>query len=310
MMTQPRITAILCTYDRPDYLQKCLHSLAQQTLPADQFEVMVVDNGRFPTKTKAIVDQFPACRYVREPQAGLSQARNVGWQRATTDYIAYFDDDVLVDPDCLLTICQVFSEMEPLPGCVGGQVRPIWEAPRPDWLSDRLMHGLSLIDWETTPHFLPPEQWLVGCNMAFSRDLLAEVGGFPTHIGRVGTGLISMGETAVLQKLQQLGYASYYHPAASVRHHIPASRLQKSWFVRRTFWNGVSRGLLEQEDITNKQRWQKISRAGRQKLLSHNAWASLIGRDPGEKRLYQRCVTYGWLGYCWAMAQFNLRGEK
>ena len=44
MIDQPRITALVCTYNRSDHLRNCLRSLAAQTLSPNEFEVIVVDN--------------------------------------------------------------------------------------------------------------------------------------------------------------------------------------------------------------------------------------------------------------------------
>ena len=52
-----RISAIICTYNRSAYLKKAVQSLLDQTLPQEQYEVIVVDNGST-DNTKAIVEGF------------------------------------------------------------------------------------------------------------------------------------------------------------------------------------------------------------------------------------------------------------
>ena len=91
-----QIAVIICTFNRADYLQQALQSLARQTLPLHQYQIIVVDNAST-DETAQIVNQFtpelPNLRYLREPRLGLSIARNAGAAMATTPYLAYLDDD-------------------------------------------------------------------------------------------------------------------------------------------------------------------------------------------------------------------------
>ncbi|MFW6047129.1 MAG: glycosyltransferase family 2 protein, partial [Candidatus Woesearchaeota archaeon] len=41
---KPKISAIICTYNRDKYLPKAIQSLVDQTLDASQYEIVVVDN--------------------------------------------------------------------------------------------------------------------------------------------------------------------------------------------------------------------------------------------------------------------------
>ncbi|MEE8471432.1 MAG: glycosyltransferase family A protein [Dehalococcoidia bacterium] len=95
-----RVSAIICTHNRSDYLRQAIQSLADQTLPTEQYEVIVVDNGST-DNTRAVVEGFDHIanlRYVYEPILGLSQARNTGWQNARGEYIAFMDDDAIGYP--------------------------------------------------------------------------------------------------------------------------------------------------------------------------------------------------------------------
>ena len=75
----PRISATICTHNRAQYLGKALKSLSDQTLPATDFEVLVVDNAST-DDTAALVESvqpmLPSLRYVFEGSLGLSRARN------------------------------------------------------------------------------------------------------------------------------------------------------------------------------------------------------------------------------------------
>jgi glucosyl-dolichyl phosphate glucuronosyltransferase len=247
-VTPPRISAVVCTHNRAAYLRKALRSLADQALPPAGFEVVVVDNAST-DETSSVVREARGGGMdivaVHEQRRGLAHARNAGLEASRAPYVAYLDDDAIATPAWLPTLLDVFEGERPVPGCAGGRIDPIWEAPRPAWLSDALLPYLAIIDWTPTPGVLDEPRYLAGANVAFARAALEEVGGFSPDLGRVGTRLLSNEEIAVERRLRRRGYRCYYHPAAAVSHHVPASRLEQRWFVRRFYWQGVSDAVLE-----------------------------------------------------------------
>jgi glycosyltransferase involved in cell wall biosynthesis len=185
--------------------------------------------------------------YFYESKLGLSNSRNTGWRNARGKYIAYIDDDAIAPDNWLNKIIEVFETTKPKPSCVGGRVVPIWEATRPSWFSDALLDVLTVLDWSDDPHFLDDvsSQWLAGTNIAFSAEVLKRFGGLNTSLGRMGDNLTS-GEEVFLTKLMiKDGYYCFYHPEIVVKHHILKSRLRKSWFVKRYYWQGVSDAAMQ-----------------------------------------------------------------
>ena len=237
-----RISAVVCTHNRATYLRTALQSLVSQTLDRHCYEIIVVDNAST-DGTREVVGEFsdvPGLRYLYEPVAGISPARNTGWRNARGEYVAYLDDDAVASPGWLAKLLDVFEAHEPTPGCVGGKVEPIWEARRPDWLADGMLGYLAIIHWSDVPVVIDQEQWLSGCNMACPRELLRLVGGFRGELGRQGTSLRTNEENHLRQQLDSLGRCSLYHPEVVVRHHVSASRLTRKWFRERAWWQGVS----------------------------------------------------------------------
>ena len=242
-----RVSAIVCTHNRADYLRKAIASLVDQTLPREYYEILIVDNRSTDDTKRVVLDEFahvPNLRYLYEPVLGLNPARNTGWNYAAGEYVAYLDDDATVYPYWLEKIVDVFETVKPKPGCVGGKIEPIWEAPRPPWLSDRMTYCLGVLDWSDMPVFLERKQWLGGGNLAFPRGLLEDVGGFDYGWGRAGKKLLSNAELLVQHRLERRGRSRFYHPDICIRHHIPASRLSKRWLMRRAYWQGVSDAKL------------------------------------------------------------------
>ena len=243
-----RVSAVVCTLNRAAHLQKAIHSLVHQSLPKEMYEIIIVDNGST-DGTKAVVEefsQFDNLRYIHQPITGLSQARNSGWQNAQGEYIAYMDDDAIACTEWLDRIVAAFETVQPQPASVGGKVTPIWEVERPAWLPKQNEDALALVDWGAKPIFSieqPPH--LVGCNVAYRRQILQECGGFSTSLGRKGTNLLSNDENIIRSYIRKHNLGIYYDPEICVQHCIPAERLIKRWFYRRAFWQGISKEILQ-----------------------------------------------------------------
>jgi GT2 family glycosyltransferase len=97
-----RLTIQLCTYNRAALLGRVLEACFDQTLPPDQYEVVLVNDGS-PDDTPAVIERaasIATCRFtvVNQANAGLARARNAGIARATGARIAFIDDDVLPTP--------------------------------------------------------------------------------------------------------------------------------------------------------------------------------------------------------------------
>lgn len=285
-MDKDGVSAVICTRDRCKYLLGCLKALEKQTLSRQAFEVIVVDNGST-DDTRAIAQSFTSkyanFRYIHEERAGLAIARNTGIRHAQTDIIAFTDDDAEPDPTWLERILARFRQHGEQVGIVGGDVIPLWETPRPQWLNDLLLRPLSAgLHWGTEARFLRSGEWLVEVNSAYSRAALERAGGFPEHLGRVGSTLLS-GEGGVNVLIERMGLRLFYDPAILVRHHIPASRLTQGWFRRRAFWQGISLNLLNRyleettealglpEPADHGRRWEEIPVPA-----SPSEWAALF----------------------------------
>ena len=299
-MPPPRISAVVCTHNRADYLRQALRSLTEQTLPPAAFEIVVVDNAstdETPSVMREATGGGVDLVGVHEGRRGLAHARNAGLRTARAPYVAYLDDDAIASPAWLRTLLDVFEGERPVPGCAGGRIDPIWEAPRPAWLGDALLPYLAIIDWMPEPGVLDESRYLAGANVAFARAALEEVGGFSPELGRIGTRLLSNEEIAVERRLRRRGYGCYYHPAAAVSHHVPASRLEQRWFVRRFYWQGVSDAvleMLEQERSTSRRLARSVVRGV---LPALRRWRPGGRRAADPARFLRHCEAAHDLGY-------------
>jgi glucosyl-dolichyl phosphate glucuronosyltransferase len=286
-MATPLISVIICTHNRDRYLRSALQSVIDQNFPLTDYEIIVVDNAST-DNTRAVVTAFAQrgnVRYVHEPRLGLNHARNAGWRSATGTYVAYLDDDAVAESGWLAAIRDGFA-IAGRTAIIGGPVAPIWEAPRPSWLSDEAAVALTILDWggALRPLAQVPNEWLVGVNFALSVALLRELGGFDPRLERWGNRLLSNGDTYIQRLAQQRGYACVYHPQMQVRHLVPAARLTQRWFVRRYYWQGMSDAVMEMIETgpTRTARWRRACRRMLRLLLTPSAVRDLLlpTRDP------------------------------
>jgi len=88
-----KLSVVITTYNRPDYLELSLQSVLEQSEPAD--EIIIVDDNSS-TDYKGVLAAFPSAnvRYIKlEKSSGANAARNRGVTLATGDVVAFLDDD-------------------------------------------------------------------------------------------------------------------------------------------------------------------------------------------------------------------------
>lgn len=129
----PLLSVIICTHNpRADLLVRTLDGLRGQTMPAAQWELVIVDNAsRIPVA--ADLSWHPAARIVIEAEIGLTPARLRGIAEARADLIVFVDDDNILAPDYLALAAAIGAGRADLGvwGC--GHFDPEWEvAPAPE----------------------------------------------------------------------------------------------------------------------------------------------------------------------------------
>lgn len=292
-------SVIVCTRGRNEFLRACLSSLRMQTAAPDDFEIIVVDNNDAP----APFDLPENAQCVHEPRVGLGHARNRGWRAARGEWLAFIDDDAQAAPDWVENMSRVREAMPENTVAFGGRVLPLWETPRPTWLDDELLLPLSLVDLGDAPCVLPKGETLVGCNLVLSRAALQAAGGFNTELGRRDKNLMGMEETLLERQFLRRGNVYWYDPALVVYHHIRAERLHPRWFVRHSFWNGISNARAERIEFvkTFAQRRGRIWRALQMRLWQRRMLRAFHPYAQDGVHVVARCALAGWTGYILGM---------
>jgi glucosyl-dolichyl phosphate glucuronosyltransferase len=234
------LSVIVCTHERPAELERCLVALSKLE---DPVEVIVVDSAsREPCRELAerFAPAFAALQYAYAAKPGLSRARNVGVALASCPIVAFVDDDTEVATSWARSIAAPFADERV--ACVGGSCVPVFETARPRWLSGRLLQFAGITRFGTrSRESRSSAEYPFGANVAFRRADLVASGGFPEHLGRVGTSLLSGEEYEVIDRLRGLGHVVWLEPDAVVGHHVAPERCESSYYWRRLWWQGVSR---------------------------------------------------------------------
>ncbi len=238
-----RASVIVPTRNRADRLDACLAALAHQTLPAEQFEILVVDNGSTDATAERITlwaDRRPGLQRVEAPEPGVSRARNAGIAAARGELLAFVDDDAVPEPSWLATLLRAYDRW-PRVGAACGRARLRLERRPPSWYGDFSETWYSAMDFGPTARLLlDPNEVPWSLNLSVRAALAREIGGFPEALGRVDGNLQSGEEFPFVSAVRATGMRIAYEPDAVVWHAVPAERLRLRWLVRRAWTEGRS----------------------------------------------------------------------
>lgn len=221
----PRVSVVVCSYNGGQTLPETLASLEKLNYP--NYETIVIDDGS-KDNTREIVQQFD-CKPVHIPNGGLSRARNLGIETATGEIVAFIDSDAYADPDWLYYMVCALEEQQA--GAVGG---PNLAVPYDSFASHCIDHAPGnpthvLLTDDTAEH-------VPGCNMAFRKSALAEIGNFdPTHRA-------AGDDVDVCWKLLIHDHKIAFAPSAVVWHH---RRPTVTAFLKQQQGYGFAEAFLE-----------------------------------------------------------------
>jgi glycosyltransferase involved in cell wall biosynthesis len=209
-----KVTAAICTRNRPELLARCLPSILACTYRPR--EILIVDQSD-DDRTRDLVasaraDTDDGLVYVRTETRGLSAARNVATARATGSVIAFTDDDCVADPGWLGALAEEFRAETRL-AAVCGRALPLLESPL-------LADPASVREDQARRLFRRPvSPWRIGngCNMAFKVEALRKVGPFDERLGP-GAPLRGGEEADLLYRLLKRGAPILYSPRPLIYH--------------------------------------------------------------------------------------------
>lgn len=108
-MKKPKISIVIPTYNRVEYLKGCLHSIQKDT-KLNNYEIVIVDSGST-DGTREFLSTQPNIRIIEDELRGSSKATIKGFKEAYGEYICWLNDDMIVE-DSAITNMLTFLERE------------------------------------------------------------------------------------------------------------------------------------------------------------------------------------------------------
>ncbi len=210
------VTIVVCTRDRPKFLEGCLTAISR--LQPTCAEVIVVDNAGSDGSTLRIAESFGAT-VVREPTPGLDRARNKGFRAASSDVVAFVDDDARVDKHFAGALGTTFghADIQAVTGLVLPAELDTYAQLAFEVIEGGMRKGFRCRVFERANVGLQTFRLGVGTNMAFRRELLDRLGGFDPRFD-VGTQTKGAGDLDMLWRCLQDEVPVVYEPDVLVRH--------------------------------------------------------------------------------------------
>ncbi|MGH9021969.1 MAG: glycosyltransferase [Acidimicrobiia bacterium] len=264
----PSMSLVVCAYNAAATLDECLAHACALDYPG--LEIIVVDDGS-DDDTAKIAGRHPRAQVLSISHAGLSVARNEGLRAACGDLVAYLDADAHPTPEWPYYLALGMDG--PTVGGVGGPNLP----PAGDGIGAQMVARgpggpVHVLSGDNRAEHVP------GCNMAFWKGVLEEVGGFDPVYTAAGD------DVDLCWKVLDRGWDIAFHPAALIWHH------------RRT---GLSSYLRQQRGYGRAEALVQARHPDRFTPLGTARWRGRIYNSlsppPGRQRIYRG--LYGTASY-------------
>jgi glycosyltransferase involved in cell wall biosynthesis len=245
-------------------LKVCLDSLLHLKYP--NYEVILVDDGSTDA-TPTIAQEFPQVRCLRQSNYGLSVARNTGIAAATGEVVAFTDADCRADDDWLhYLISELLGRGDV--GVGGHNLLP------PE---DSLVAAAVLVSPGGPTHVMVTDleaEHIPGCNMAFYKWALEEIGGFDPVFRKAGD------DVDICWRLLQRGHRIGFSPAGFVWHYRRSTVVE---YLRQQAGYGEAEAVLARKHPE------------RFNLLGSGLWRGRIYSAAKPGVLLQRSIIYAGL---------------
>ena len=222
----PRISVVVCAYNAEATIDECLaHTCA---LDYPELEILVVDDGSVDA-TASIAARHPRARLLQVEHAGLSAARNAGYRAATGGVVAYLDSDAFPAPEWPYYLALGLDAPE-VGGVGGPNVPPASDGPGAELVAAAPGGPVHVLISDDRAEHVP------GCNMAFRKDVLEQLGGCQVVFTAAGD------DVDLCWRVLDAGWQIGFHPAALVWHHRRGSLRA---YLRQQRGYGRSEALVE-----------------------------------------------------------------
>lgn len=228
------ISVVICTRNpRRDYLDRVLWALADQSLPLNQWELLVIDNGSDEQLVGRInLAWHPAARHIREDKLGFSAVRARGILEAKGNILVFVDDDNVLASDYLSQGLALFSRRPDL-GAVSGRIVPEYEVAPPAWLSGEYESWIAIrrITKDTSSNFMDSRSEPCSAGMLLRREIglgwaqACEQTNCPMFLADDSNRPLSGEDVEIVKYAVDQGYTVGMFGCLTLTHLIPSNRV-------------------------------------------------------------------------------------
>jgi glycosyltransferase involved in cell wall biosynthesis len=280
------VTVVVATRNRRERLQRLLDSLRAQTVPADRFEVIVVDDASDDgtaglLRAEGDRSDLRLRSILRPSRGGPGCARNDGWRSAAGPIVAFIDDDCTATPGWLEAALAAAADNPS--AIVQGRTDP---DPAEEAAASPFSYTIDVR--QLGPHYET-------CNIFYPRSMLKRLGGFDTEAFPGGGEDCDLAWRAI-----ESGAETVFVPEARVFHAVhelgPIGHLRRAWHWTDTMLVFARHPGLREAHLSRGVFWKREHYAlGRVLLLP------LV---PRRLRLLRRWFVWRWV------ADMGYRGRR
>ncbi|MBS0623804.1 MAG: glycosyltransferase family 2 protein [Verrucomicrobia bacterium] len=188
-ISSPLVTAIIATYQRPQWLQRAVRSVLVQSFP--HLQVLIADNASGPATDEVVgkfMQQDARVKVIKHPvNLGMTANFQTALMQVTTPYVCFLPDDDFLGPSFFEEALPFFERYPDIAACGGGGliINQDFE------VSSILNQGQTI----PAPGYYPPPRGLFAYlrssfgitfpGLLFKTDIVKQLGGFDLRI-RIG----------------------------------------------------------------------------------------------------------------------------
>ncbi len=222
-----QVSVIIPTYNSAEKIQKCIEGLENQSLPREQYEIIVVDDGS--TDETALIKENDTIHYYFQENRGPAAARNRGVELAKGNIVLFTDSDCIPDRDWIEQMVSPFQDLEiaAVKGTYKSNQRSLWARFAQVEFAERykLLLGTEYIDMIDT------------YSAGYRKEVFCSMGGFD-----ISFPVPNNEDTDLSYRMSLSGHKMVFKPNAVVYHTGHPDTLQK--YMRLKFWRGYWRMVV------------------------------------------------------------------
>ena len=287
------VSVIICSHNpREDFLRRVLDALKAQTLPANDWELLLVDNASEPPLAGRVdLSWHPNARHVREEKLGLTHARLRGIAESKGNLLVFVDDDNVLRADYLQASLKISADC-PWLGAWNGSCIPEYEVEPPaelrPYLWGLVIEKLNASLWAKLPMGGPALP--TGAGMTVRRAVAERYRELATSdplrqiLDRSGKNLGAGGDSDMALTTYKLGLGAGRFPELELTHLIPARRLTLE-YLEPLFEGFGYGGVILNAVHGNDQQYPGQFRTNSLKIVLLRVIMFAAGRNRAERRI-------------------------